>query len=97
MSKNQDVLSALAPAAENDLVASVELDSFTALHMQIAKEGLVPSGKRKDGHRGRNTHIDTDHSALNFPGKSTGNTSITGEDHSAITVGRLIGARQSLT
>ena len=54
------------PTRENDFLARVELNAFSSLHVEIAKERLIPPGKWEHAHRCGNTDIDPNHAALNL-------------------------------
>ena len=53
------------PACRRDFLLGEELNAFLALHVQIAKERIIPAVERKPGHRGRHAHVNTNHAALN--------------------------------
>ncbi len=52
------------PSGRRHLLLGKELNTFLALHVQIAEEGFVPAIKWKPSHRSRHADIDSHHAAL---------------------------------
>ena len=72
------------PTSECHFLARVEVDAFSPLDVQVAKERLIPPGKWKPGHGCGNTDVNADHAGIKALLELAGRIAVTGEDRRAI-------------
>ncbi len=62
------------PAGHGHFLLGVELNSFRALNVQIAEEGIVPTREGEPGHGCRYAHVDADHAGIEVALELSGGT-----------------------
>src|SRR5947209_7373276 len=79
----------IGPAAGHYSLFRVEVHGIFTQCVQVAKERILPSGEREEGHRGGHAHVDAYHAGADvmrkFPRRAAG----TGKDRGSIAVFRL--------
>ncbi len=68
------------PVVRHCLRLSVEKDTVTPHHMQVAEEAVLVSTEGKDRDRHRDAHVDAHHAAMDAPGELPGVVSALGKD-----------------
>src|SRR5579862_9751196 len=84
-------LAVAEPAAGGNLLLSEKLHAFSALHVQVAKKGIVPAVEGKPRHRCRHTDIDANHTAVDSMLELAGSFAVTRKNGRAVAEGRFIG------
>src|SRR6185437_9469261 len=79
------------PSAGRHLLLRKKLDPFPALHVQVAKKGIVPAVEWKPGHRRRHPDVDADHAAVDAVLELAGRLAVARENRSAISKRRTVG------
>ena len=70
----------------------MEPDTFGAIHVVVAEEGLLPTTEGMEGHRNRNRHVDTNHADFNVVRESPRCVPFAGEHRHS--VGIVVGVDQ---
>src|SRR5579872_3752495 len=81
------------PARHDDFLLGVKRDGIAAVRVEIAEEGILPTGEREKRHGSGDPDIDADHSYFDAVGVLPGGFAVRGKDGSRVSEARAVDQR----